>query len=192
MGILDLIFGKPKINLESTAPLGPLVLAISDIRKATAEKKGDKVKDIYPKCKELSNNVATLLPKIKESVNRVKSKNIDKSIRGYEISVQMKQKFSERAPVLIDSIKPINEVNIANIILFHNALNHAIVSITKITSDNRYLFFFFSEEMKGFGKLMKELCDINDEINHQIESKKDIFEEENNIYSSLSKYESLH
>ena len=191
MGILDLIFGKPKINSESTKSSGPSVLAVAELKKAIIERKEDKVRNIYPRCKALSNNAIALLPKIKDGVNKVKSRNIDKSTRGYEIAIQMKQKFSDRVPTIIDSIKPINEVNIKNIIMFHNSLNNAIVSVTKITSDNRYLFFFFNEEMKIFSKSMKELCNINDEIKQQIESKKDIFEEENKIHSFLSKYDSF-
>jgi predicted nucleic acid-binding Zn-ribbon protein len=139
----------------------------------------------------LSSEAITLLPKLKESVNKVKEKSIGKEIRGYEIAVQMKQKFSERAPPTIDSIKPMKDANLQNLVQFHNSLNSAIVSITKITSDNRYLFFFFNDEMKDFGRQMKELCRINDEIRAKIESKKDIFDAENGIISEISKYESL-
>jgi len=189
MGILDFIFGKGKGATTSAA--GPISLNMQDLKNIVMKRKEDQVKDIYPACKSLSSEALALLPKLKESVNKVKEKSIGKEIRGYEIAVQMKQKFSERAPPTIDSIKPMKDANLQNLIQFHNSLNNAIVSITKITSDNRYLFFFFNDEMKEFGRLMKELCRINDEIRVRIESKKDVFDAENNIHSEFSRYESL-
>jgi len=189
MGILDFIFGKGKGDTASAA--GPISLNMQDLKTAIMKRKEDQVKDIYPACKSLSSEAMALLPKLKESMNKVKEKSIGKEIRGYEIAVQMKQKFSERAPPIIDSIRPMKDANLQNLVQFHNSLNSAIVSITKITSDNRYLFFFFNDEMKEFGKLMKELCGINDDIRARIESKKDVFDAENGIISEISKYESL-
>ena len=189
MGLFDLIFGKPKTTKE-TQP-AQVTLTVTDLKKAINESKERKIKDIYPMCQGLSNDAIVLIPKIKNAINKVKSKNIDKETRGYEIAMQMKQKLAERAPGVLDTVKPMKEANLTNIILFHNTLNNAIVLITKITSDNRYLFFFFNEEMKEYGSLMKGLCNINDKIKQLIESKKEVFDEENKIFASLSKYENL-
>ena len=187
MGIIELIFGKKK----EAIPRGPATLDLAELRKAMADKKENQVSEIYPACKRLGDEAVALIPKLRESIRKVKEKNITKEVRGYEIAVQMKQKFSERAPPFLDSVKSMKEQNLQSIILFHNTLNNFIASISKITSDNRYLYFFFADEMKEFSRLMKEMCRINNEINKQIESKKDLFEYENKVYASLSKYDSL-
>ncbi|MEM2974698.1 MAG: hypothetical protein QW112_03715, partial [Candidatus Micrarchaeia archaeon] len=163
---------------------------VPEPRKEITRRKEAQVRDIYPICQNLAAEAYALIPKLRRIVENLKNKEIDKSIGGYGIAIQMRHQFVERMPQLLDELKSMNIANIQDVIRFNINLNNFIIAATKITSDNRYLFFFFNQEMKEFGKLMKEMCKISDDLKMRLESKKEVFDREGKIYAAVSRLES--
>ena len=94
----------------------------------------------------------------------------------------MKENYFERIPKLLSQMDAPKEINFTNLQEFH-ARSVAIISqIEKITSDNRYLIFFFREEFEKLGGPVKSLAKKVDEFGKGIlENQKYLEEAENSI-----------
>lgn len=173
MDLLDLFFGKKKKEGRT--------VSLQELKGIIEGKKERMLAEIYPNCRKLCSQVAVAVNNIKEDVNSIANKKLDEGIIGYQIAKQMQGEFTKIISNLLGSFKQPQVTGYADFFEFHKQLMKTLTEITKITSNNRYLFYFFDKEMNEFGRKMKEICRIADEIKDELSSKVDVIEKSGKI-----------
>lgn len=85
-----------------------------------------------------------------------------------KIARQMKENYFERIPKLLSQINAPKGSDYSDLLEFHSQANGVISQIGKITSDNRYLIFFFREDFEKLEVPLRALAKKMDEFGREI------------------------
>lgn len=94
-----------------------------------------------------------------------------------KIARQMKENYFVRIPKILSGVKKPKHVDYEEISRFHSETLRAMQDLTKITSDNRYLIFFYREEFERLGGPVKALAQESDALGALLEGNSTHFRE---------------
>ncbi|MEK6954173.1 MAG: hypothetical protein AABX01_04140 [Candidatus Micrarchaeota archaeon] len=103
-----------------------------------------------------------------------------------KIASQMRENYFVRIPKILGTIKKPEKIDFIAISDFHSETLSAMLQITKITSDNRYLIFFYKEEFGRMGGPIKELSEKADLLGGEISENAQKYQEAQAIYGMAS------
>ncbi|MBI5229375.1 hypothetical protein HY991_04645 [Candidatus Micrarchaeota archaeon] len=193
MGFFDYFLGKKKESSPASAPqpeTKPLELSFSELEEFLDKEKEKSLAEIYPSSSELIQEILGEIHSLAAVLKDFEQKEVRKDMDHYRIAIQMKENFFKRVPALLE-IKAPETISFDSLVHFHSRLFHSIASITKITSDNRYLIAFFGSDMDRIGKSMKSLASLNDELKKEIDSKASVVQEFNSVKDHLHEIRNL-
>jgi len=166
-GIFDRFFG----GLKSEAGGKEKEICLEDAVNLINDKIEKKMSLFYPKYDKICLEILSLASSAKDAAEDLGKSSLDKGNLNYRIGTQMQKNFAERAPAVLASLKR-PEKNYFSYLQFHVSTLEVIKNVAKITQDNRYLSFFFSDELGRFGKKMNEIAALADALSAALESEK--------------------
>ena len=167
--LLEKIFGnkqEKKGKEEAGIKEGRKVsIKLNDAQTLLEREKEQKFSDFYEECAEISKKIQAGLPNLKSKLTELGNKELtDEAKQHKNIAQQMRENFSQRAPAIIDGISLPSENSYPAFAKYHLEVMNAMALLTKITSDNRYLLYFFKKDFEELGKGIKVLCETADKL----------------------------
>ncbi|MFH0971285.1 MAG: hypothetical protein V1835_01835 [Candidatus Micrarchaeota archaeon] len=167
MGFFQKLFGmggnaKPPLP-EKTE------LQLKDVKIVAEQEAQKKLAPFLANAKTKIGGILSELEQIKKIAEEFSRKPIKTENPQHEkIAKQMKENYFLRIPKILDEIKKPGTLDFESVREFHVRLQKSVMQITKITSDNRYLIFFYKEEFERLGGPIKALAEAMDELGNEI------------------------
>ncbi|MFH1257429.1 MAG: hypothetical protein ABIG96_00780 [Candidatus Micrarchaeota archaeon] len=165
MGFLEAIFGK-----KEKEPEKPAAMEFPKIRGEAQRELDSKMKIFYEEAPGDVERIWEKLAEIREVLEGFSKKPIKTENPQHEnIAKQMKENFFVRLPKIIGNVRKPEGKEFRDYREFHSQIVQAMAQITKITSDNRYLLFFFKEEFEKLGGPVKDLVKLVDGMGEDLQ-----------------------
>ena len=164
VGFFDFIFGK-KTGAEGKGKLSAREL-VAELR-AEEEKK---LEGAHAECRALCDGIIESFRKIEGITRALERKNVDMDPALAKIAGGMKTNFVPRARAAAGV--ELKGKSYPDLLLFHESAMRNLAALTKISSDNRYLFHFFKDEMGRLGDAAKRATKYADELKEKLEARK--------------------
>jgi hypothetical protein len=188
MGIFDIFFGGKNKQTHIAEQRPKIEMQIDEITDFISKKSQSKLE---PFISGAEGEISQILTEFKEigiiakelSVKPVKTENPTHE----RIARQMKENYSERLPKILSAIKAPEKNDYPEIQKFHSQVVGQLISITKITSDNRYLPFFFKEEFEKLGEPVRRLATTVDALGKRLAESGGFFREGEGFRAEIGK-----
>ena len=167
MSFIDLVLnrlgggGKPR-----DVQLGQVVKIIRDSVEV-------QIAPIYPACEKSCSAILSEVEEARKAAKVMSEKELDSSKPQYRIGLQMQKNFAERIPATFNEVVMPTTKDYASFAGFHAASSRMITAVAQISNDNRYLPFFFDEEIGAFGTQMNEIIRLTGELGAALDSRKE-------------------
>lgn len=166
----------PKEMRLSPKDLEPYLQAELDLR----------LKGFYGKADGRIKAIIALFKEIEAAALEFSKKTLSVENPQYEkIAKQMKENYFSRIPKILGGVKRPEKMDYESIMKFHGETLQAMLQITKITSDNRYLVIFYKEEFGKLGGPIKALSEEEDALGKLVAENSPTYESAGRIGSSI-------
>ena len=167
MGFLDAIRGLFKTpSAQASAPAAPSTNSFSEVRGRLKQEKEKRLASVYPECGKIVGQIKDEYSALKDTVLALEGKQ--PAMEQFEnIALQMRENFLKRMPPLLAVQFP-EKIDYDSVRAFHSAVFNGMAQITKVVSDNRYLFGLYKEEMESFAARMKKIGELADALRAKI------------------------
>ena len=126
--------------------------------------------DVSGKPQSILSDIQYQLGELKLLAKKIKARTTDPQATHAAIRESMRKNFVERT-LLLDPPEMPRQLDYRALAEYHARLLKFLEKATKNVSDNRYLFHFFSEDMKAFAYVVKVLCAQADELESVLREK---------------------
>ncbi|MEW5955401.1 MAG: hypothetical protein AB1626_02580 [Candidatus Micrarchaeota archaeon] len=160
MGFFDKLFGKKEEKPAVPAPAAavPIEEAERRLREARSAALRKHEQPFAEKAASIAAGANAVLPLL----DALSKKKVDESNVNYKIAVQERDGYVARMKPLLSQLahRPPGEP----LTTYADVLAATVASMLKTTSDNRYVFIFFGDEMGKIGEHMKRLGELSAQV----------------------------
>lgn len=185
MGFFDLIFGK-KADAEGKAE-GKSRMKARELVGELRKEEEKKLEGAYSECGALCEKICSSFKEVEEVVRELEKKNIDVDPALAKIAVGMRTNFVPRARAATKI--EVKGKSHSDLLLFHESAMRNLATLTKISSDNRYLFHFFKSEMGKLGDAAKRATKYADELKERLDARRKSAEPIESLRVEAEKFE---
>ncbi len=182
MGFFDSIFGKKTGGAEVGGRINARELG-AELRREEEKK----LAGAHPECGSLCDRIRESFSEIENVTRELEKKNVDMDPAFAKIAGGMKTNFVPRARSATKI--ELKGKNYSDLLLFHEGAMRNLATLTKISSDNRYLFHFFKDEMGRLGDAVKRATKYADELKGRLEARRKSAEPIENLRADAERFE---
>jgi len=163
VGFFDKLFGSRKKE-EKPAAAAPLAAAIplEEVERRLREARSTALRKHEQPFAGKAALIAAEANAVLPLLDALSKKKIDESNVNYKIAVQERDAYSARMRPLLAQLahRPPGEP----LTTYSDVLSSTVSSMLKTTSDNRYVFILYADEMAKIGEHMKRLGELSAEV----------------------------
>lgn len=146
--------------------------SLEELRKELLDRE-EKELDVSQNAKPLLDSIRIQVEELRQLVEKMEKTSISESVQHAEVGEGMRKQLVKRASLLFHTLEGIGKTDYRSLVQYHTSLYKFMVDLTKVVSDNRYIFYFMEEEMKVFSEKMRALGIESDELKNLLDSKKE-------------------
>ncbi len=167
MDILSFLGLKGKERLEAN---------LEGARKLVEGEREKRLRDIYPDCSRICEEVRAAFVEIRKDCDLFEQSkaqmdpDLRSAVKG--ITRKMRENFIARMRVAVELGEPPG-MEYAQFAAFSKALQETMAKITKINSDNRYIFTVYREDAARFKKPFEQAGSLSDKLKELLEEKRE-------------------
>jgi hypothetical protein len=135
---------------------------------------GKRVSFIYPRCETLCKSILLEVEEARKAAKVVTDGKLESENIHYQIGLQMQKQFAARIPLALNKVSLPTAKDYDSFTIFHASSVEMLATVSKITSDNRYLPMFLGKEMTVFGKHMNEIVKLTEDLGSRLGSEKEM------------------
>jgi len=167
VGFLDSLRGIFKQQpAQASVPTAPSTNSFAEVRERLKLEKEKRLASVYPECGKIVGQIKDEYGALKDTVLALEGKQPSQE-QFENIALQMRENFLKRMPPLLAVQFP-QKIDYDSVRAFHSAVFNDMAQITKVVSDNRYLFGLYKEGMESFAGRMKKIGELADALRAKI------------------------
>ncbi|MEW6329566.1 MAG: hypothetical protein AB1468_05645 [Candidatus Micrarchaeota archaeon] len=182
MGFFDSIFGKKTGGSEVKGRMNARAL-VAELRREEEKR----LAGAHSECGPLCGRIMESFGEIENVARELEKKNVDMDPAFAKIAGGMRTNFVPRARSATKI--ELKGEGYSDLLLFHEAAMRNLATLTKISSDNRYLFHFFKEEMGRLGDAVKRATKYADELKERLDARRKSAEPVESLRAEAEKFE---
>ena len=161
VGFLDWLFRKKKE--KTVVETSSATISVEELERRIREARSAALKKYEPSFAEKAAVIAAEAKAVLPLLEGLSKKGVDESNANYKIAVQERDGYVTRMKPLL--VQLANRPQAEPLTAYADVLSSTISAMLKTTSDNRYVFIFFADEMAKIGEHMKKLGELSEQVN---------------------------
>ncbi|MFH1443031.1 MAG: hypothetical protein ABIG96_03270 [Candidatus Micrarchaeota archaeon] len=167
-----------------------IILRLMELRPEIERRRTELLAPFYKESDAAIGEITGLFGKIGSAVGALSRKPIKAENPQYEkIAKQMKVNYFARIPKILEAVARPERIDFGGISNFHSTTVATMVQLTKITSDNRYLMYFYKEEFEALGEPIRQLALAEGDLGRAISGNGKHFNEAHIIFGGIADLE---
>ncbi|NYZ74936.1 hypothetical protein H0O03_01605 [Candidatus Micrarchaeota archaeon] len=167
MGLFDKLFGSRKKEEKPAEAAHPVAeVAVEELERRLREARSTALRKHEQPFAEKAALISAESNAILPLLDHLSKKKIDENNVNYKIAIQERNAYSARMKPLLSQLskRPPGEP----LTTYAEVLSTTVASMLKTTSDNRYVFIFYAEDMAKIGDHMKRLDELSAQVGEMI------------------------